>query len=111
MRQQPLTITAPRGCGSSQHRTHDGCCLRIGRAERVDVVPFAAHNVNQHRYRIQGKCEYSIYYGADQRRDPPLTYTQPNNLTVSRRATEVDVAVHAPNRMLELGRPICVRIA
>ena len=28
-----------------------------------------------------------------------------------RRATEVDVAVHALNRMLELGRPISVRIA
>ena len=27
------------------------------------------------------------------------------------RATEVDVAVHALNRMLELGRPISVRIA
>ena len=31
--------------------------------------------------------------------------------TDQRRATEVDVAVHAPNRMLELGRPISVRIA
>jgi hypothetical protein len=28
-----------------------------------------------------------------------------------RRATEVEVAVHALNRMLELGRPISVRIA
>ncbi len=28
-----------------------------------------------------------------------------------RRATEVDVAVHALNRMLELGRPISARIA
>ena len=28
-----------------------------------------------------------------------------------RRATEVDVAVHALNRMLELGRPKSVRIA
>ena len=28
-----------------------------------------------------------------------------------RRATEVDVAVHALNRMLELGRQISVRIA
>ncbi len=28
-----------------------------------------------------------------------------------RRVTEVDVAVHALNRMLELGRPISVRIA
>jgi len=28
-----------------------------------------------------------------------------------RRTTEVDVAVHAPNRMLEFGRPMCVRIA
>jgi len=28
-----------------------------------------------------------------------------------RRATEVDVAVHAPNRMLELGRPISVCVA
>jgi hypothetical protein len=27
------------------------------------------------------------------------------------RATEVDVGVHALNRMLELGRPISVRIA
>ena len=31
--------------------------------------------------------------------------------TEERRATEVDVAVHALNRMLELGRPISVRIA
>ncbi len=31
--------------------------------------------------------------------------------TDKRRATEVDVAVHALNRMLELGRPISVRIA
>ena len=31
--------------------------------------------------------------------------------TDGRRATEVDVAVHALNRMLELGRPISVRIA
>ena len=31
--------------------------------------------------------------------------------TDERRATEVGVAVHALNRMLELGRPICVRIA
>jgi len=31
--------------------------------------------------------------------------------THRRRATEVDVAVHALNRMLELGRPISVRIA
>ncbi len=31
--------------------------------------------------------------------------------TNQRRATEVDVAVHALNRMLELGRPISVRIA
>jgi len=31
--------------------------------------------------------------------------------TDDRRATEVDVAVHALNRMLELGRPISVRIA
>ena len=31
--------------------------------------------------------------------------------TVQRRATEVDVAVHALNRMLEPGRPISVRIA
>ena len=31
--------------------------------------------------------------------------------TERRRATEVDVAVHALNRMLELGRPISVRIA
>ena len=31
--------------------------------------------------------------------------------TDRRRATEVDVAVHALNRMLELGRPISVRIA
>jgi hypothetical protein len=28
-----------------------------------------------------------------------------------RRATEVDVTVHALNRMLDLGRPISVRIA
>ncbi len=31
--------------------------------------------------------------------------------TDQRRATEVDVAVHMLNRMLELGRPISVRIA
>ena len=31
--------------------------------------------------------------------------------TDRRRATEVDVVVHALNRMLELGRPISVRIA
>ena len=31
--------------------------------------------------------------------------------TDGRRATEVNVAVHALNRMLELGRPIPVRIA
>jgi len=31
--------------------------------------------------------------------------------TDGRRATEVEVAVHALNRMLELGRPISVRIA
>ena len=31
--------------------------------------------------------------------------------TDQRRATEVDVAVHALNRMLELGRPEAVRIA
>jgi len=31
--------------------------------------------------------------------------------TDRRRATEVDVAAHALNRMLELGRPISVRIA
>ncbi len=31
--------------------------------------------------------------------------------TDERRATEVDVAVHALNRMLEPGRPISVRIA
>jgi len=31
--------------------------------------------------------------------------------TDERRATEVNVAVHALNRMLELGRPISVRIA
>jgi hypothetical protein len=31
--------------------------------------------------------------------------------TDQRRATEVDVAVHALNRMLELGHPISVRIA
>ena len=31
--------------------------------------------------------------------------------TDRRRATEVDVAVHVLNRMLELGRPISVRIA
>ena len=31
--------------------------------------------------------------------------------TDQRRATEVDVAVHALNRMLELGRPISVRTA
>jgi hypothetical protein len=31
--------------------------------------------------------------------------------TDARRATEVDVAVHALNRMLELGRPSYVRIA
>src|SRR4051812_22851266 len=31
--------------------------------------------------------------------------------TDGRRATEVDVAVHVLNRMLELGRPISVRIA
>jgi len=31
--------------------------------------------------------------------------------TDERRATQVDVVVHALNRMLELGRPICVCIA
>ena len=31
--------------------------------------------------------------------------------TDKRRATEVDVAVHALNRMVELGRPSCVRTA
>ncbi len=31
--------------------------------------------------------------------------------TDRRRATEVDVAVHALNRMLEIGRPISVRVA
>ena len=31
--------------------------------------------------------------------------------TDRRRATEVDVAVHALNRMLEMGRPISVRVA
>ena len=31
--------------------------------------------------------------------------------TDQRRATEVDVAVHVLNRMLELGRPLSVRIA
>ena len=31
--------------------------------------------------------------------------------TDERRATEVDVNVHVLNRMLELGRPISVRIA
>ena len=31
--------------------------------------------------------------------------------TDQHRATEVDVAVHALNRMLDLGRPISVRIA
>ncbi len=33
------------------------------------------------------------------------------SLTDQRRATKVDVAVHALNRMLELGRPTSVRIA
>ena len=31
--------------------------------------------------------------------------------TDKRRTTEVDVAVHALNRMLDLGRPISIRIA
>jgi len=31
--------------------------------------------------------------------------------TDQRRATEMDIAVHALNRMLDLGRPISVRIA
>jgi len=31
--------------------------------------------------------------------------------TDQHRATEIDVAVHVLNRMLELGRPISVRIA
>ena len=31
--------------------------------------------------------------------------------TDARRATEVDVAVHALNRMMELGRPSYVRVA
>ena len=31
--------------------------------------------------------------------------------TDQRRATEVDVAIHVLNRMLDLGRPISVRIA
>ena len=31
--------------------------------------------------------------------------------TEERRGTEVEIAVHAPNRTLELGRPISVRIA
>jgi hypothetical protein len=35
----------------------------------------------------------------------------PRSRTDRGRATEVDVAVHALNRMLELGRPISVRIA
>ncbi len=32
--------------------------------------------VNQPRYWTQGKCEHSVYCGADQRRDPPLTYSR-----------------------------------
>ena len=35
----------------------------------------------------------------------------PRSRTDQRRATEVDVAVHVLNHMLELGRPISVRIA
>jgi hypothetical protein len=35
----------------------------------------------------------------------------PRSRTDQRRATEVDVAVHTLNRMLELGHPISVRIA
>ncbi len=35
----------------------------------------------------------------------------PRSRTDERRATEVEIAVHALNRMLELGHPISVRIA
>ena len=47
---------------------------------------------------------------------PSLTFKQVigdglRSRTDQRRATEVDIAVHALNRMLELGRPEYIRIA
>jgi len=60
------------------------CKTCSGRFDGLTGTVLAGHHqplrvwvlcVNQRRYRTQGKCEYSIYYGADQRRDPSLTYT------------------------------------
>src|SRR3954466_15894733 len=49
--------------------------------------------------------------GAGVSAPPPLIRaTQPRSHTDERRATEMDVAVHVLNRMLDLGRPTYVRI-
>jgi hypothetical protein len=56
-------------------------------------------------YTIRARVEASI------RRFKQVIGDGLRSRTDQRRATEVDVAVHALNRMLELGRPISVRIA
>ncbi len=41
--------------------------------------------VSQRRYRTQGNCENLVCYGADQRRNPPLTYIQRHDTHLSTR--------------------------
>ena len=57
------------------------------------------------RYTTRARVEVTIG------RFKPVIGDGLRSRTDQRRATEVDIAVHAPNRMLELGRPISVRIA
>jgi hypothetical protein len=57
------------------------------------------------RYPIRARAEAAIARWKQVIRDGLRSHAD------ERRATEVEVAVHALNRMLELGRPISVRIA
>ena len=110
-----LAATAAKSCNRAGHRAaaFHGRAKRDGR-DRADAA--GPSSAVHRRARTSGLAEGVRLHHPRPRRSHIGRFKQVIGdglrcRTDQRRATEVEVAVHAFNRMLELGRPESVRIA
>src|SRR4051794_20423534 len=94
----PRSTAVPSDTVETAPTQRDQHLQAIAEMGRMGWQKASGYNIRARAEATMGRFKQVIGDGLRSRTDP-------------RRATEVDVAVHALNRMLELGRPESVRIA
>jgi hypothetical protein len=100
----PRSTAVPSGTAATEPTQRDRRLQGIAEKGRIGWQKMSGYNK---RSRVEGAIGRYKQVIGDGR---PSTRARVRSRKVGRRTTEVGVAVHVLNRMLELGRPISVRI-